>query len=291
MLEKLVRKYFILLVIVLACCPKLFAQQDVDEEFTDNIAKSIEENTQSKPAILSGEGYDVMTRIENIGNGHPEGLVIVEPRNLIPVNGSNKLEMVSYSSRRKKWGQLWGLSYGLYKPSNYELDGIEAEYDEYYPSGLGLIQVEGIYKRNFDTFSIGGYLSVGYFNVSSDVENFESDLSVMPLKLGFYFSLDTLWREPWVVPYVHGGIYTIYFDETSNGSTLNGTTLVSYYATGGLMMQLDWADDSTAREAYIENGIENTFLFVEANYMAASIEEQDPDFNAIYVSGGLKLEF
>ena len=66
---------------------------------------------------------------------------------------------------------------------------------------------------------------------------------------------------------------------------------MAFYASGGLMFQIDWLDDHAAREGYQSSGIENTFLFIEGNFMSNSVEEADPGFASIYASAGLKVEF
>ena len=278
-------KIFLILAILIFSFTLQAAQEsnDSDEEFSNEPENSEEKQERNT-------GYMVKSR--SVGNGNKDNLVIVEPRNIIPVEITGKMEMVPYRMRRRRWGQVWGISSGTYRPEDYELDQISAFYEDFYPdSSLGLIQLEAIFKRNYQYFSLGMYSSLGYFTVTSDVENFDSELTIIPLKLGFYGSLDTLWREPWVVPYAHGGVYTTYFSENTGGNTFNGTTLLAFYLTGGFMFQLDWFDDHSAREAYLDSGIENTFLFLEATYQSASVEDKDPNFNGIYASAGFKVEF
>ncbi len=274
-------KLFFILFFIFLLQNSLLAETsaDVDEEFSSKISQETK--------LLS----KVTNRNKIIDNGNKDNKVIVEPRNIIPVTSAGKMEMVPYRMRRKKWGQLWGVSYGTYVPEDYQ-DQTPISFSEFYPApSLGLLSVEATFKRNYDYITLGLYTSVGYFKTESDVINFDSTLMIIPVKLGFVASLETLWQEPWVVPYVNGGIYSSFYQEETNGSTVDGTTLVSFYLTGGLMFQVDWLDDLTAREGYQASGIENTFIFIEGNYLSDSVEEKDPAMNGIYASAGLKVEF
>jgi len=269
----LVNKISVVIIFSLLFCSISFANKISNSDFTRD---------------PSGE----VRKIENIGNGNKDNKVIVEPRNIIPVTSTGKMEMVPYRDRRTKWGQILGVSYGLYTPSNYKIDQVPESFSEFYPVPvLGLLSVEAVFKRNFDLITMGIFGSVGYFNTTSDVPGFDAQLTIIPIKLGFILEIETLWREPWVVPYVHGGIYSTIYEETGDFTTLSGTTLLAFYMSGGLMFQVDWLDDHSAREGYVSSGIENTFIFIEGNFMSNSIQEQDPGFGAIYASAGMKVEF
>ncbi len=277
-------KIIIALLTVFLTLPLSFAADDFDEFGDEEALEKLVKPKRNEVGVLR--------KVEKVNNGNKDNKVIVEPRNIIPVTSAGKMEMVPYRMRRKKWGQVWGVSYGLYNPSEYKIDQVPADFSEFYPvPSLGLLSIEATFKRNFDYLTMGIIGSAGYFKTESDVPGFGAELMIVPLKLGFIFELDTLWKEPWVVPYIHGGIYSTYYKEEGNFTTLEGTTLLAFYASGGLMFQIDWLDDSAAREGYQSSGIENTFVFIEANYMTNSLDEKDPGFAALYASAGMKVEF
>jgi len=197
--KKIVKVTLIILTTILFI-PSIYAADDFgdfDEEFgAEQELKEINKKEKSRNSIGR------LKKVENIGNGHKDNKVIVEPRNIIPVTSTGKMEMVPYRMRRTKWGQVWGLSYGLYNPTDYKIDQLPEGFSEYYPvPSLGLLSVEFILKRNFDYLTMGLIGSAGYFKSESDVTGFDAELMIVPLKLGFILELETLWREPWVVPY------------------------------------------------------------------------------------------
>ena len=83
-------------------------------------------------------------------------------------------------------------------------------------------------------------------------------------------------------------LYKEKLEETSN----NGFTQAAPYFSAGLQFQLDWIDTASARESYVDSGIEGTYIFVEGRKFFASQHANDPDFESdIHVDTGLRLEF
>ena len=269
----------------------LFTQAVLAAE-DDFINYAPEMESEQTERVQDLKTLDYLRKTPNIGNGNKDNLVIVEPRKIVPVTETGRFEIVPYRLRKSRWGSLAGVSYNLFRPDNYQLDQLPQTYSDFYPSSpTGLINVEFIYKRNFRILSFGVSTSIGHFKTKSDVENFDSTLSVTPIKLGLFVALDSLFSEPWVVPFFNGGVYTAFFSEKTGNSNFSGNTQVAFHGKGGLMFQLDWLDRSTSHSAYHDSGIENTFLYVAFNFMTDSVEERDPRLGTSFASAGLTIEF
>ncbi|MCB9027189.1 MAG: hypothetical protein H6625_12775 [Bdellovibrionaceae bacterium] len=219
--------------------------------------------------------------------------VIIEPSNAVRLDYANKkLQIIPYSERRLKWGRFIGLSVGQSKPEGFASNFLNDSYSEIYGDDEGLgVEVNMNFKRNFETLSTGLEITLGNYKKNSDEDLIDSSLEVSFWKMGGQLALDNIFREhAYVVPYISGGIYQILYKEEQAGVSNNGWTEVSLYGSGGLMFNIDWLDPLTAKEAYFESGIENTFIFVEATYFMESNNERDPNFSGLDLKAGFKVE-
>lgn len=225
----------------------------------------------------------------------PDGMVEVEPSfyELNRTEGGYKL--LPYAERRGKWGNQVSVGYSMYTPQYYESEFSAFSYDEAYglSSDMPLIEIQYTLKRNFDFGSIGAELGVGFYSNTSDVEGLDSELQLIPVRLGATLILDRILKTPYVAPYVAAGAYTMIFTESLEGqNTFEGNTQVAPYFTAGILLNLDWLDPDSARQAYEESGIQGTFLYVEGRKFMASSAARDRDFeNEIEPNIGLRVEF
>lgn len=222
-------------------------------------------------------------------------LVEVEPRNVIPIQKDGAKKMTAYKDRRTKWGGNFGLSYSTYEPEDFISDGSSQDFETVFQKAdVPLIELSFGFKRNFSLGSAGIDFALGYYQVESiDLNIVDSTVTLMPLRMGFNFTMDNVWTEPIIAPYVSVGMYVMKYDEENNdsGATTKGTTDPALYFTGGVLFQLDWIERIEARVAYQESGIENSFLFAEARVFEKSSNDLDPNFESFHITGGLKLEF
>ncbi len=220
--------------------------------------------------------------------------IIVEPSTAVRIDyKSNKAIIVPYSERRLEWGKFVGLSAGKSAPEDFSSDYLNDTYDSIYggDSSLG-IELHMNFKRNYSALSLGLEINIGNYKKTSDTDLIDSSLDVTFIKIGTQLAFDNLFKnQSYVVPYFSGGIYQILYKEEQSGVSNNGTTQVSFYGSGGLMFDIDWLDPLSARDAYFESGIENTFLFAEATYMSEPTSDKDPNFSGLDVKAGLKTEF
>ncbi|MCB0361558.1 MAG: hypothetical protein KDD35_02485 [Bdellovibrionales bacterium] len=222
-----------------------------------------------------------------------DGMVVVEPPLIIPVYQTGLFKRPSYASRRSKWGRTFSLSYSEFKPIYYVPNFYTANFEDIYESvEIPLIEMNFAWKRNMSMGSLAIEFGFGGYQNESDVEELPSTLKIYPIHLGAVLALDNIFREPYVVPYFSMGLYTIHYSESVSSSSFNGFTQTSFYGSAGLLLQLDWCDPQSSMQAYLENGIQNTFLFLEGKKLLASSAAKDPDFETdIYLSGGLKVEY
>lgn len=226
---------------------------------------------------------------------NPDGLVEVEPSYVEFSRTNGSYELLPFRERRGNWGSQISFSYSQYTPYNYESEFSAFDYESAYgySSELPLIEVQYTLKKNFPWGSLGGELGIGIYENSSDLAAVDSQLRLIPIRLGGVLILDGFTRIPYIAPYVAGGAYTMVFEEVLDGhNTFGGNTQVAPYFTIGAQFNLDWLDPIASRQGYEENGIQATFVFVEARKFLASVAEKDRDFeNDIEPNVGLRIEF
>lgn len=244
--------------------------------------------------ILSGLAY--AQGEEAIEEAAKRGMVLVEPLNVIVTSDdSGDFALKAYRDRRPTWGATTSLGYSSYQPSKYEPDfAPPAAFASVYGSAeFPLLEILITVKRNMALGSLGAEVGVGYYsNTSSDKNYGDSTLTLMPVRFGGVFALDALSPQPYFVPYIAGGMYTMVFNESLGGNSHNGNTQVAPYFHGGVAFTLDWIDRYGATTAYRESSVQSTYAYVEAQgYMPAGAEA-DGDFSSdVNYAAGLRIEF
>lgn len=226
---------------------------------------------------------------------NPDGLVEVEPTYLEVSRTNGGYDLIPFRERRGRWGSQISIGYSRYTPYNYASEFSPFSYDETYGNvpNLPLIEIQYTLKRNFSWGSIGVELGAGMYENSSAIPELDSQLRLIPIRLGATLILDGLFRYPYIAPYGSVGAYTMVFDETLNGdNTYSGNTQAAPYFSFGAELNLDWLDPISSRQDYEENGIQATFLYVEGRKFMASSAARDRDFeNEIEPNVGLRIEF
>ncbi len=223
-------------------------------------------------------------------------LVEVEPTYMAPEGPSGQLILVPYRDRRLKWGGTWSIGYSMYEPMSYEPNFLAENFEQVYDSAeLPLLEMQLSVKRNT---GIGGFsldLGVGIYANESDTDLLTESNSTLNLilgRVGLTYSLDMLFADGLVRPYISGGAYIIYYREELEEVSFNGNTQVAPYWAAGANFSLDWLDRQSAREAYADAGIQSTALYVEARQFISSENPMDPNFESdVHASAGLRIEF
>jgi hypothetical protein len=198
-----------------------------------------------------------------------------------------------YRQRRNSWGSLIAIGYSGYSPEDYDPSFVLDQFTSYYGNAeTPLVEFTVSPKKNFSFMSFGLDIGVGYYvNRAPDT----SELSLIPVRLGLNLSLDTFFDEPYVVPYGTIGLYTMLYREAFASQAVSGNTAMGLYYSAGLRFQLDWVDSDGDYSSYDENGMENTFLFVEArSFLLPNNSEPDlgsPGDEPIGIGGGFAVEF
>jgi hypothetical protein len=232
---------------------------------------------------------------EDGGSPH-KGMVLVEPTNVLTTSTKGVYLLKPYAERRPRWGTTFGIGYSTYEPVHYEPNFAPTEHfgDVYLTPDVPTLEAQFTVKRNLSFGSLGMELAVGIYRNTSDIDTaiVDSTLTMYPVRLGAVFALDVLASEPFIVPYVAGGLYTVEYREEQGSSSHNGNTQVAPYVNGGLAFSLDWLDRRAARLAYEDSGIQSTYIFAEARKQFPSGDASDPDFeNDISFAGGVRVEF
>lgn len=197
---------------------------------------------------------------------------------------------VPYKERRGSWGSFYGVQAGTYAPTRYQPDYSAQNYDQYYGSpGMPLTELVFGFKKHAGPISLGLQFSGGIFNEANDSTG--AALSLYPVTGALLLAFDAIGSEPYVVPYGMFGGYTVFYKESVGGLSVQGNTPVATFFAGGLMFQLNAMDLETAREAYEEYGLENTFVYVEARQFMASAQATPDMSTNLHFQGGFKLEF
>lgn len=159
---------------------------------------------------------------------------------------------------------------------------------------LTLLQVFLDYKLNFFLGSLTAGAGYGQGTLVDDRIGEERSLTIAKTSFRAQWLLDSLMKEPYFVPYA--GFSYWQMDLTEDNTTLN--TSASYSTgygtalTAGVLIQLNWMDPLVAKEAYLGQGLENTYLDVFWTQYQNTDEELDPAFENDFNFGvGLRMEF
>jgi opacity protein-like surface antigen len=98
-------------------------------------------------------------------------------------------------------------------------------------------------------------------------------------------------EDQWLVPYVGGG-YTrmLYSVKTEGQGTVKGVAN-GYHARAGLQLLLDVMDPEAANNLYMDYSVNNTYLFVEAEFISAKEKTTSIDLGGMAVMAGLLFEY
>lgn len=216
----------------------------------------------------------------------------------------------SYKERRKDFGALFSVNYEKYFPEEH-ISVIQNKTYEEISEGepVPLVGVEIGVKYNFSLGSMAALFGYSRGQFANETQNLD-DVNVSVTKLDLNFALDNLMSEPWIVPYVQGGIHQLEWEENSFTGTDNVIeTLVTkpnaHYKLG-VLFQLNWIenwiDPNTTTEGLRSSGLENTYLdifyagysaYAEPDPIVGALGSDDGEAN-LSSSGlglGLKLEF
>ncbi len=301
----------LLIVSVFTVCGTSMAQEDAlsDDEFEQQIKEPAVEKPAQNPAVENTELFDDKELIENneppaVTEAEPQTEVAPPAEDLVEVRGGD-LPLVEvkqqysteipYKERREKFGWVFSVGSENLFMSEY-ISLLDANYyeDLFGEEDLTFFQVELGLKYNF---KLGGIeLSAGY-GMGSVTDNRIGDdrkLEISKPFLGLTLYLDTIMKEPYVVPYFGAQIWTMDIKEVAVTSDIEDaiTTDIGFSYKIGLLFQLNWLDRDSAQTGYQDHHIQNTYLDVFVAQNAGTQGEEDPDTSSDFNWGaGLKIEF
>lgn len=159
---------------------------------------------------------------------------------------------------------------------------------------LTLLQVQLDYKFNFflGSFVVGaGY---GHGTLIDDRIGEERSLTIGKKSVRAQWLLDSLTKEPYFVPYTGISYWQMGINEenTTLGTSISRDTGNGTAFTAGILIQLNWLEPQVAKQAYLGEGLENTYLDVFWTQYQNTDDELDPAFENDFNFGvGLRMEF
>ena len=264
------------------------------------------QNANSAPAI------DLSTGPETTPSPEEEGTVLVRERNedtAPAANNPNELVelrtpqdvFLPYKQRQTDWGFLFSIGMeqatfpgyltqvGVSNGDNFNFTDLFGNN----PVSLFSIELGPKYNTKMGSFALlGGY---GSIDTKSSHVGSESTFSMKRYSVSVAYYLDTLFSEPYFIPYVAGGMWQAdmtetsasYPDEVGKYSSEPGTQ----YRFGALF-GLDWIEGEASRISRRRNGTQGTFLNVYAITTTMSEADPDPDLGSeMDIGASLVIEF
>ena len=246
-------------------------------------------------AILSVSNVGaVEVELSDDGGSLKPGYIYVEPVPALHFRDGERV-LQPYRERRGSWGATLAIGYNSFEPLRYQPNFATTSFGSIYRSAeMPLLTLSVEVKKNFAIGSFAVGLSAGTYRNSSDVDKtiVDSTLTYQPVKFGATFYADTLDDDPIFVPYIAGGMYTMYYNEGQGDDSFGGHTSYAPWANLGLDISLNWVDQKSANSGFDSCGLQNTALFVELQKFVASPNADDPDFsNDVSFAAGLRMEF
>lgn len=218
-------------------------------------------------------------------------MAATEDQSLVEVRVQQDV-LAPYLERRGKSGLLFGVDYEQLVLKNFFSTDDGASYSDLFGTdAIPLVHFSVDYKYNF---SLGALAIGGDFGMGSVSGKDSKKLDVTKYGIGVKYIADALMPEPYVAPYVGLNMWKIGTTDknTTTGTSVSETTDIGYNYTVGIMIQLDWIDHDTAKQATFNYGLENTFLDIYATKYAKTNSESDINTETDFLWGaGLKLEF
>jgi hypothetical protein len=209
--------------------------------------------------------------------------------------------LVPYRERRTEWAATFSIQVEQIYPDKYVSQADGYSYQDFFgESTLNITQGQVGAKYNFGLGSVGASLLLGAGSVQDGrianvigVEGTDTELQVTKMGGSFNFTMDALFEEPYLAPYVEFQVFKIDWLETAKGfESIEGSTQVSTGLSAGVLIQLNWLDPATAFEAQNTSGLQNTYLDIFVSQYNGSSSDSDPNFQTdVNYGAGLKFEF
>lgn len=209
---------------------------------------------------------------------------------------------VPYRERRSPWAFIISISQENLRPEKFVSNQDGASYSSLFgATNIPMIQITTGAKYNFSLGALSLELETASGQISDPRSGVSRSLILAKRGLRAGWTMDAIFHEPYVAPYVVGQAFVIDYsdrgavvpDPTTVTGPSSGTTALTTAATVGLLIQLNSLDPTdAATRANYEYGLNNTYLDIFASQYNTSNESRDPQFQTALNWGlGLRLEF
>lgn len=210
-----------------------------------------------------------------------------------------------YKERRSRFGVTFAVNYEQFSPSDYySLIHSDTYGNLAGGASIPLIGAELGLKYNFSLGSLAVVAGYSMGEMSDSIVGID-EMSMAITKISANYTMDNLFSEPYVAPFVQVGAHIIDWTEvgTVGGNTQeeNITSQPTMHVKAGLSFQLNWIeksiDPSTQEDALRSSGLENTYVdlyltkYFEPSGASDSSADGEANFASSEIGVGLKLEF
>lgn len=201
--------------------------------------------------------------------------------------------LAPYKERREDHGAYVGLTYEGLDLQNFISTLDLKTYGELFGNEpIPLLRVMIDYKYNLALGSLALGLDFGQGRLSDSMSGEDRSLEVTKYGIALKFTADMIFNEPYIAPYVAISFWQMGVSETSPTDSFSAKTQMGMNYTAGLLLQLDWIDFESAKNATFLWGLENTFIDVYATQYAQTSASEDPNTETDFLyGGGLRFEF
>lgn len=222
----------------------------------------------------------------------------------LPAEGKVTIEYpvetaLPYRERRPRHQFTAHVQYENFAPTGY-LSPVIADPSTVDPSYQNVYNQEDIpliglalgYKFNmpFLGVEVAPFYAAGGITSSRTGENITLNFEKYGVRFAAY--LETLFREPYVVPYVSGVIQVWGIEESGASLAFSRSTAYTFGFGAGLLFQLNWLDPAAALLALNESGLSNTYLDVFVQQYGDTVDANDPVLSTDFNWGaGIRLEY
>lgn len=216
-----------------------------------------------------------------------------DPNALVEVHIQQDI-LAPYQIRREKHGVYFGVQYEPLVLKNYAStlqSGVKYS-GLFGDQAISLIRANMNYKYNFSLGSLALGADVGSGEVQSSKSGNSTTLSVLKYGINMQFTADNILPEPYAAPYFGLNIWKMDLSEKNSTDSYSGVTQIGYNYMLGVLVQLDWLDQETAKQSTFNTGLENTFLDLYITQYAKTQSNEDPNTETdLGYGAGIRLEF
>lgn len=218
----------------------------------------------------------------NVKASEPESIELVEVEEDITVQDP-------YLVRRGESGALFQIEYRRLTPTSYLSTIGNAAYDQQYEgeslTGLGFSLLK---KFNLSPLSV----AVGPLYSQYSLQSSLAEMSLTQIGLRSLIILDGLSDVPQWNPFLGIDLVNSSISETSSTDSFSGSVDIGYAWSLGINILLDTLDRKTAEMAYLESGVQATYLAFWIGDQGDAINSEDPSFSGQPEFGAaLTIEF